>query len=184
MSTDIIEAEISRPTIFKDEKKLTATYLPDYLPFREEKLKTLTNYFKGIILHPTEFSQNVILHGAVGAGKTVLAKKFGTNFEQIAKKYDVPLKYIHVNCRKKQTTFLVLLSIIQKLNLQFPSRGFSTEDLAAILIKELDKQEVSLLLCLDEVDYLVCKNGVNLLYTLIRTSDDQIERSSIQQMPS
>jgi len=176
LSIDLIEAEVCRPTIFKDENKLTSTYLPDHLFFREELMKTLTGYFKGLILYPGNFNQNVIIMGSIGTGKTALTKRFGLNFEKIAKKYGVSLKYAHVNCRKKQSNFLALLSIIHGLDPNFPSRGYSFEELLEILFGLLETKKISLLLCLDEVDFLVSKNGPDILYSLTRISDDKIER--------
>ena len=139
-------------------------------------MKILTSYFKGLILHPAKFAQKVVIRGGIGTGKTVLAKRFGMNFEHVAKKYDVSLKYMHVNCLKKQTNVLVLLSIIHELDPHFPSRGYSSEELLEILLKVLEKRNISLLLCLDEVDFLISKNGPDLLYSLTRISDDKIER--------
>lgn len=176
MSSDIIETEVGRPTILKDENKLSVDYLPDRLLFREEQMKALTNYFKGLILHPAEFAQKVVFRGGIGTGKTALAKKFGKDFENIAKKYGVTLKYVHVNCRKKQTNFLVLLSIIHEFDPHFPSRGYSSEELLEILLKIIEDQDISILLCLDEVDFLISKSGSDMLYSLTRISDDKIER--------
>ena len=176
MSIDIIEAEVGRPTIFKAENKLTSDYLPEHLLFREGHMKTLTGYFKGLILQPTKFTQNVVVMGGIGIGKTALVKRFGMNFEQVAQKYGVSMKYIHVNCRKKQTNFLVLLHIIHELDPHFPSRGYSSEELMETLLGILENRGLSLLLCLDEVDFLVTKNGSDLIYSLVRISDDKIDR--------
>ncbi|MFQ6124325.1 MAG: ORC1-type DNA replication protein [Candidatus Heimdallarchaeota archaeon] len=176
MSIDLIETEVGRPSIFKDENKLTVDYLPDHLLFREEQMKALTNYLKGLILHPAKFTQRVVFRGGIGTGKTALAKKFGINFENIAKKYGVPLKYVHVNCRRKQTNFLVLLNIIHEFDPHFPSRGYSSEELLEILLKILERQNITILLCLDEIDFLISKSGPNMLYSLTRISDDEIEK--------
>ncbi len=176
LSIDIIEAEVGRPTIFKAENILTSDYLPEHLLFRESHMKTLTGYFKGLILQPTKFTQNVVVMGGIGIGKTALVKRFGMNFEQVAQKYGVSMKYIHVNCRKKQTNFLVLLHIIHELDPHYPSRGYSSEELMETLLGILEDRGLSLLLCLDEVDFLVTKNGSDLIYSLVRISDDKIDR--------
>ncbi|MEM2218175.1 MAG: hypothetical protein QW731_07375, partial [Thermofilaceae archaeon] len=56
--------------IFRDEGKLQVDYVPRCLPFREEQLNMLREYFKPFLLKPGSVFVRVLLLGSVGTGKT------------------------------------------------------------------------------------------------------------------
>ena len=129
----IIEDELSKPSIFKDESKLSIDYVPSNLPHREKELKILANYFKFMIENPGGLCQKVLIIGPVGTGKTATSKLFGKVFSQNAKKRKIRLEYIHVNCHKDRTLYMVLNRIIRKSIPTFPERGLSAHELFHVL---------------------------------------------------
>ena len=169
----IVEDELSRPSIFKDESKLSIDYVPGNLPHRERELKQLASTFR-VVLEKPGSSQRVIIIGNVGTGKTALAKNFGNQISAIANKKGINLLYIHINCRRERTSFTILNRVVKTLDPKIPRRGFSAEELLQILKEILEERDIHVILTLDELDFLLKRGGEQLLYSLIRLFDEQL----------
>ena len=176
MAFDIIEKELKRPTIFKNEGALLPDYVPMNLIHREEQLKALSRIFRLMIDSPGMASQKAILIGDVGVGKTVVAKRFGFTLEFLAKERKINLKYIHINCYKDRTLFLIMKKIIQTIMPGFPDRGFSAQELFHVIWKYLEEEDGYLLLTLDEMDFLTRIEGEAPIYFLSRLGDEYLKR--------
>ncbi|MHA1298150.1 MAG: ORC1-type DNA replication protein [Candidatus Helarchaeota archaeon] len=167
---NILEEELRKHSIFKDESKLSFDYVPVYLPHRNEELRQLAQYFKIIIENPGGMSQRVIIHGSNGTGKTAVVKRFGAMLEETARNRNVKLNFLHLNCRKNKTEYMILKNIIKTFNKAIPKRGFSSEELLQILIEIIDSENQFLILALDDLDI----NENQLLYDLTRLMDDKL----------
>jgi cell division control protein 6 len=174
--SNIIEDEILSSTIIKDPKALDFDYLPDEIIHRDEQLKFLSQMFKPLL---SNVSQNVVIKGPVGTGKTVIAKKFCGSITNIARKQGKIIEYVHINCRKRSTDAMALLGILNHFDPRFPDRGFSVQEMLQVLSKQLSKRNAQLLVVLDEADALIKKSGSNLIYNLTRFSDE----STMQKIP-
>ncbi|MHA2226343.1 MAG: Cdc6/Cdc18 family protein [Candidatus Hodarchaeales archaeon] len=174
--------------IIKDESVFEPTYIPECIVHRENELRLLANHFKTIIFKNTAQSgKQVIIQGSVGSGKTVVAKQFGVTIEEYCNTSSeaeiTKISFFHMNCRRQRSWYLILTSILQQLVPAFPIRGFSTAELLAYLLKILDERREGLLLCLDEIDYLLSgSKEQDILYSLIRyhegvTHDNQFQIS-------
>ncbi|MFW9914413.1 MAG: Cdc6/Cdc18 family protein [Candidatus Thorarchaeota archaeon] len=184
MNTDQFMAELfSNATVFRDEGIFSLDYVPEDLIHREEPLRELINYFKHVVQNPFGYHQSVILEGPVGAGKTVLARRFGQMVEDFVKKNEpaVPntIKYVHVNVRKHRTVALILTQILSQFIPFFPIRGYSPQELLLQLKEIVKKQRLHIILSLDEIDYLFRdqetgkkEKETDLLYTLTRINED------------
>ncbi|MEM3587642.1 MAG: ORC1-type DNA replication protein [Candidatus Jordarchaeaceae archaeon] len=170
---NIVEDELNRPSIFKDESKLSIDYVPERLPHRENELKQLASIFRVTLEKPGN-SQRVIITGNIGTGKTALAKNFGHQIVTIAGRRGINLYYIHINCRRERTSFTVLNRIVKTLHPHIPRRGFSTEELLQIMREILVEKNMYVILTLDELDFLLKREGEELLYALIRLFDEQL----------
>ena len=169
-----MKEELKRPTVFRDEAKLSIDYTPLVLPHREEKIRNLAQLFKALIENPGGASKKVIITGSTGTGKTAVTKRFGAMIQEVAEENDIYLRYIHVNCRRYKTSFLVITRIIQHFNPKFPKRGFNVAELMHILSYEiLGKEDAYILLCLDEAELLIFSEP-SLLYHLTRMQDDSL----------
>ena len=173
MTMDYFEDLLQKPSLFKEENKLGINYVPDLLPHREKELLLLSRLFLTLITNPNLMSRKILITGKTGVGKTVTVKRFGELLKKAAKVRDVPIKYIHINCRKERTNYKVLIKIIRFLNKDFPKRGYSPQDLLDIIVEFLENQNFHLLIVLDELSYLIDKGG-DLIYTLTRINDDTI----------
>ena len=170
--SDIIEDELFSSSVIKDLHALDFDYVPEELPHRTEQLRRLAQLFKPLL---NKVSQNAVIKGPVGTGKTVIVKKFCNSFVTIARKQAKIVEYVHINCRKRSTDGLVLIGILNHFDKRFPDRGFSVQEMLQILNKQLQRRESQLLLVLDEADALVKKSGSNLIYNLTRFTDETMK---------
>ncbi len=182
----------SHPTVFREddgdvnqgEKVFTSSYTPHSIWHREDEMKALVSYFKSIITSPTASSKKVILYGPVGTGKTVISHAFGTELTTyIAKNRDhgePRFRYFHINCRKTKTPHLILTTILRYLVSGFPLRGFSVDELLRMFTLLLYEQNLTVLLVLDEIDYLLPEERTDFLYSLSRLEESPIIREEFE----
>ncbi len=166
--SNIIEDELLSATVVKNPDILDFDYVPENIIHRDDKLKYLSQMFKPLL---SNVSQNAIIKGPVGSGKTVIAKKFCSTIRNIARKKGINIEYVHINCRKRSTDSMALLGILNHFDPRFPDRGFSVDEMLEVLKKQLIRKEAQLLVVLDEVDALLKKES-DLIYNLTRFSDE------------
>ena len=167
---NILEEELKKHSIFKDESKLSFDYVPLYLPHRNEELRQLAQFFKVLIEKPGGMSQKVIIHGSNGTGKTAVVKRFGAMIEETAEKRGIKLKFLHLNCRINKTEYMILKNVIKGFNIAIPKRGFSSEELIQIIIEILEIEDCFLILALDS--FTIQDNKT--LYDLTRLMDCEL----------
>ncbi len=169
---DIIEDELFSSSVIKDLHALDFDFVPEELPHRTEQLRKLAQMFKPLL---SGVSQNAVVRGPVGTGKTVVTKKFCNSLVGIARKQAKIIEYVHINCRKRSTDSMVLIGVLNHFDKRFPDRGFSVQEMLQILHKQLERREAQLLLVLDEADALLKKSGPDLLYNLTRFTDETMK---------
>src|SRR3989449_7395066 len=158
------------PSVFKDRAKVSFDYVPEKLPHRESQLQRMFSIFRPV--GDSGIAANAFLYGSVGTGKTHSAKRFCEDFRVYANKQGRGLDHVHVNCRQKMGDDAVLLHILKHFDARFPDRGFSIPEKLASLRKWLEKQQVHLVIILDEVDVLLKKSGSELVYTFSRFGEE------------
>ncbi|MBQ9689549.1 MAG: cell division control protein 6, partial [Candidatus Methanomethylophilaceae archaeon] len=82
------------------------------------------------------------------------------------------LDIIYINCRNNSSENSVILNLIRYFDKGYPERGFSVEDMARVLKNHLVKNKKPLVVILDEVDVLLKKSTVDIIYQITRLSDD------------
>ncbi len=169
-----MKEELKRTSLFRDETKLSIDYTPLVLPHREEEIRNLARLFKALIENPGGASKKVVITGTTGTGKTAITKRFGAMIQDVAEEKNIYLRYIHINCRRYRTSFMVLNRIIQHFNPKFPKRGFNVAELFHILSNEiLEKEDAYILLALDECSSLILSEP-SIIYNLTRLQDDSL----------
>ncbi|TFG14537.1 MAG: ORC1-type DNA replication protein [Promethearchaeota archaeon] len=171
MSMDLFEDLLNKQSIFRDERKLDINFIPNKLPHRNKELSLLSQLFLTLLTNPNEISRKILITGKTGIGKTVTVKLFGEMLIQAAKKRQIAINYIHVNCRKERTSYKVLIKILRSINTNFPKRGYSPQDLLEIINDFLNLHNIHILVVLDELNYLI-NNDNDLIYSLTRLNDD------------
>jgi len=166
----IVESELGGPSVFKDLGKLDFDYVPDDLPHRDEEVRAITRVFKGL----TQGGQreNLLIQGPVGTGKTAIAKLFARDFAGALRAHGKTLETVHVNCRRRKTSGLAMLGILNHFEPHYPERGFGVGEMQRDLRKHLERRNAHLLIILDEVDALLRADGSDLVYDLTRFNDE------------
>jgi cell division control protein 6 len=157
-------------SIIKDPSKFDYDYVPKNLVNREGQMHDLEVLFRPLV----EYNRacNAFLMGPVGTGKTVTAKKFCQDMKDYCSGRDMPLDIIYINCRNNNSESGVILNMIRYFDKGYPERGFSVENMARVLKNHLVKNKRPLVVILDEVDVLLKKSTVDILYQITRLSDD------------
>ena len=169
---EIMQEALKRPIIFQDETKLSVNYVPMHLPFREVEIQKLTHLFRGLLENPGGSNLKILIVGASGTGKTAVVKTFGTWIQAEAKKKQINLQYVPINCRRDQTPHMVLVRMIKAFDFSFPRRGFNEAELLHILFDEiLKKRDAYLLVCLDDADQFL-RTYPSMIYNLMRIEDE------------
>lgn len=159
-------------TIFKNEQVFEPTYSPKKLVHRDKELAYLANHFRSITFRDSLNScKQVVIQGPVGSGKTAVAKHLGATLERYCSmnpsQQAARIMFFHLNCRRQKSWHSIFTNILRQLVPAFPIRGFSANELLTYLIRILEEKNQGLLLCLDEIDYILPK-GQDMLYSLIR----------------
>jgi len=154
-------------SVFRNESVLVPEYIPSSTPHRAPHMKALEAYFQGVVQHSDRMSQNVLLWGPVGSGKTMLAKKLGVVLERNAMLYGNRVKFFHVNCRIDRSLQAILTKGLRFLGHDYPSRGFGFEELLQSFFDALTSDRIHLVVAFDEVDSLVISDSSS-LYTITR----------------
>ncbi|MBS1263406.1 MAG: ORC1-type DNA replication protein 2 [Methanonatronarchaeales archaeon] len=166
----LLDEELGRPSVFRDESKLDFDYVPSKLPHREEHLRRLARIFRTVLENRVGASQSALVTGRVGSGKTAVTRRFGVMVRE-RREFD----YVHVNCRRHNTASLAVYRVLQSFDSGHPKRGYSVEEMIDSLSRILRRRDRYLFLALDEVDCLMGKNGGDLIYSLSRMADDTSE---------
>jgi cell division control protein 6 len=169
---DFLDSEMDQPSVFIDEGRLSPEYVPKNLLFRTENLKALARHHRSLFTD-SQTASKMIITGSVGTGKTSIAKKFGYWAEKKGKESKIPIEYVHINCRRNRTPFMILLAIARSLSSHIPGRGYSSDELMEMIVDILEARGITMLLVLDEIDYALARGSSDLLYALTRSGDEK-----------
>jgi cell division control protein 6 len=164
-------------SVFKDQRTLSFDYVPQKLVHREAQMKRLITLYRPVV--EANLSQNAVLIGSVGTGKTATAKRFCMDLKEFAEKQQKAVDWVLVNCRQRNSESSVVLHIVNHFQPNFPDRGFSITEMLRILRKDLEKRRVHLVIVLDEADMLLKKAGSDIIYKLTRFGEEGVESKEL-----
>ena len=170
VSKNYLEDEFRTSTLFTDESVFESEYMPDGIKHRDNELIFLSRLFLPLLTHPFTLSKKILITGSVGVGKTITLHLFGKMIKQSARKRELNIKFIQINCRHKRTSASILKSVLNELIEGIPSRGLSSRDFMEILIAYLRDHKCYLILVLDELGFLMKKDS-DLIYSLTRINE-------------
>jgi cell division control protein 6 len=165
-----------RSVIIKDGRKLSFEYVPERLVHREEQMSTLKMLFRPVFEEGR--SETAFVTGSVGTGKTATVKRFCADMMRYGAEKGIPLDYVIVNCRQRNTEAGVILQVLRHFDAGHPDRGFSAPEMLRTLRGLMESRKARLVIVLDEADILIKKNAVDLIYQLSRFNEEYINLSS------
>ncbi|MDO8556774.1 MAG: orc1/cdc6 family replication initiation protein, partial [Nanoarchaeota archaeon] len=164
---------LKKEPLFINKKILQSNYIPKEIPYREQQIEQIAS-----ILAPAlrfEKPSNLFVYGKTGTGKTLSIKHTIEAMQQIAKKNNIQLKTLYLNCKLKKvadTEYRLIAQLARDFGEEVPATGLPTEEIYKIFVKALDKEKQIIILILDEIDQLVKKTGDEILYNLTRISSE------------
>ena len=154
-------------TLFRDPEVLEIDYVPEQFEFRDTQMQELAFQIRPALRGGRPL--NTICKGLPGTGKTTSVRKLFAEIEETTKKL-VP---VYINCQIDNTKFAIISQIYKKLAGHLPpSSGTSFKQVFDAIARILVKDEIVLLVALDDANYLLYENEINkVLYTLLRSHE-------------
>ena len=154
-------------TLFRDPEVFEFDYVPEQFQFRENQMRELAFQIRPGMRGGRPL--NSICKGLPGTGKTTSVRKLFSEISDATKKL-VP---VYVNCQIDNTKFAIFSQIYRKLTGHLPpASGTSFKQLFDAIARVLLKEEIVLLVALDDANYLLYENEINkVLYTLLRAHE-------------
>ncbi|MCD6324630.1 MAG: ORC1-type DNA replication protein, partial [Desulfurococcales archaeon] len=168
---ELIESEISRPSVFIDESVLYPEFVPPSIRHRDTQFRQLARIFKPLLLKPGSLSVKALLVGSVGAGKTVTAMAFGRALTDSALRKGVNLKYAHINCSRSNNAASIFRDLKNQVGLPIPDRGLSVHEMISGVLEILRREDLYVLVTLDEFDYFLRASSTEDRYLVLRLYD-------------
>jgi cell division control protein 6 len=162
--------EDRRSLIIRDGRKLSFDHVPERLVHREEQMKKLRMLFRPVF--EDNRPETAFLIGTVGTGKTATAKRFCADMMRYGSEKGVPVDYVLVNCRQRNTESAVILQILRHFDAGHPDRGFSVTEMLRTLRGRLEVTRTRFVIVLDEADVLIKKGGIDIIYQLSRFNEE------------
>jgi archaeal cell division control protein 6 len=154
-------------SLFREPEVFELDYVPDQFQHREDQMKELAFQVRPGLKGARPL--NTVCRGLPGTGKTTSVRKLFSEIEETTKKL-VP---VYVNCQIDNTKFAIFSQIYRKLAGHLPpASGTSFKQVFDAIARIMLKEDMVLLVCLDDANYLLYENEMNrVLYTLLRSHE-------------
>jgi len=154
-------------SLFRDPDVLEIDYVPEQFEYRDTQMRELAFQIRPGMRGGRPL--NSLCKGLPGTGKTTSVRKLFSEISDATKKL-VP---VYVNCQIDNTKFAIFSQIYRKLTGHLPpASGTSFKQLFDAIARVLLKEEIVLLVALDDANYLLYENEINkVLYTLLRAHE-------------
>lgn len=155
-------------TLFRDPLVFEIDFIPDEFRFREEQLSALSFQIQPALRGARPM--NSLCRGPPGTGKTTSIRKLFDEIEENTKK----IACVHVNCKIDNTRYAILAKVYKRLAGHQPQpTGTSFKQVYDAVCRLLQKEDLTLILCLDDANYLLYENEINnVLYPLLRAHEE------------
>lgn len=155
-------------TLFKNQELFEFDYMPDQVLFRENQLAELAFRIRPGMEGMS--CGNAICRGPPGSGKTTSVKYLFSEISEATRR----ILPIYLNCQTDQTKYAIYSRIFTRIAGHAPPRtGISTTTLMDVIAKTVLDRNAVLLICLDDVQYLIRHDTANaVIYSLLRMYQD------------
>ncbi len=159
---------MSDQTLFRSIDVFEIDYAPEFFNYRESQLKDLAYQIRPALEGGRAL--NAICRGLPGTGKTTSVLRIFAELEQTTKKI-VP---VYVNCQNDRTKYMVFSRIYAAIVGHAPARtGVSIKSVLDAIGGALQRQEKSLIVCLDDANLLHYNNLLgDVVNSLLRLHQD------------
>ncbi|MGV8150487.1 MAG: Cdc6/Cdc18 family protein [Candidatus Woesearchaeota archaeon] len=171
--SEFLESFIRKESLFKNKSVLQSAHFPQEILHREEQMNLIAK-----ILAPSlrsERPSNIFIYGKTGSGKTLTVQFTLKEIEKIARRENIQLKYIYINCKLKKvadTEYRLIAEIARCLGKNIPPTGLPTDEVYNIFYKALNQEKKVIILVMDEIDQLIKKIGDEVIYNLTRINTE------------
>mgnify|MGYP000498161865 CR=1 FL=1 len=155
-------------SVFRDEHVFEIDYVPEVFLHRERQMERLKYALRPAVRGSRPL--NVLAQGPPGTGKTTAVQKL---FDEL--KMQSGVRTVHVNCQVDSTRYAVFSRLFEAVfEYEPPSSGISFKKLFRQLTEQLVEDEETLVVALDDVNYLFYENEASeALYSLLRAHEIQ-----------
>ena len=164
---------LKKENFFINKKTLQSTHRPDIIVHRDEQINQIADIIAPAL--KLDRPSNIFIYGKTGTGKTLTTKYTTDKMKEVARKNNIPLSVLYINCKLKRiadTEYRLIAQLARELGKAVPPTGLPTDEVYKIFFSAIDNKEQVLILILDEIDQLVKKAGDEILYNLVRINED------------
>jgi len=156
-----IFSDAPETTVFKSEAALDPEFLPARMPHREGQIDEIAKCIRPALRGSRP--ENMFVSGPPGVGKTAVAKFIFQELSEFER-----VRPLYINCWQYNTRHAVLSKILNDLGGIAPRRGVATDEVFERAIRKFQGRVP--IVCLDEADQLIRKDGSRLFYDLLRAN--------------
>jgi archaeal cell division control protein 6 len=177
---NIFEKAVVGNNLIKNRKTLTIDYVPEKLPFRDEESKTIAQVLSVVLKNGRP--SNLLVFGKPGTGKTAVVKNVISRLRKKSIEHGIEITVTIVNAKTANTSYKVLYDIAEdmgtnkidkKLKVHFT--GLSMGEATDRILEYVKKNNLHVILVIDEIDSLVDRNGDDILYSFTRANERLLE---------
>ncbi|MFX0074827.1 MAG: AAA family ATPase [Candidatus Hermodarchaeota archaeon] len=139
--------------IFKNESLFVKSFIFNRIPHREKELSLLSQLFLSLITDPKKVSRKILVTGQLHTGKTTTILFLAKTLVDAARKRNLVINYMYIDCKEHNTRDNVLSKIKYDLDDSNKPKTIPliTDKLRAR--NRYPKSKPQLLLILDDLDY-------------------------------
>ncbi len=154
-------------SLFRNPEVFDLDYIPEVFKYRDNELEAISHNVKPLV--KGDFPTNTIVLGPTGTGKTTSVKLLFKNINEISTNV-IP---VYINCQFHHREFSIMSQIFKGIFGYGPAEtGKPLTILYEYTMGELQKKDKTLLVALDDVDYLFhAKVAENILYKILRAHE-------------
>lgn len=163
----------NKNSIFLTKEYLDHRFIPETLPHRDEKIKSIAQYWVEALNKSTP--PDITIYGKTGTGKTAVTLYAKNQLEEVAAEQNLNIRVEYIRCTDYNTEYQILARLCQQLGKPVPYRGWTKAEVVNafrnLFKKNILGEDLILIVILDEVDVILKNDGDNILYTLTRTDN-------------